>query len=295
MERLRSFLKGEAIFLNEPMSRHTSFKIGGPADIFLEIEDFKDLKSTLDLCKAEGLPVFILGNGSNLLVSDEGLRCVVIHPAGNLAKAEVRGNIIQAGAGLSLAELSVFAAENELSGLEFAGGIPGTVGGGIYMNAGAYGGELKDTVSRVYIYADGELKQFSAAEMEFSYRHSILGSLKEAVVVAGEFELKPDKKEDIYARIQELNGRRREKQPLEYPSAGSTFKRPETGFAAKLIEEAGLKGKSVGGAEVSVKHSGFIINKGNATAKDVKELIAYIQQEVEKKSGVKLYPEVRML
>ena len=295
IEGLQNILCGEAIFLNESMKNHTSFKIGGPAEVFLEVNTSEELLKVADYCKKEGVNFFVIGNGSNLLVSDEGVEGVIIHLSGKLAGARVEGDIVRAGAGLSLAALAAFTVEEELSGLEFAAGIPGSVGGAIYMNAGAYGGEMKDVVTGVYMVVDGELKHFSVAEMEFSYRHSKVSELKNAVVVAAEFKLEKGKKEDIQAKIDELNARRREKQPLEYPSAGSTFKRPETGYASQLIEEAGLKGTRIGGAEVSKKHSGFIINVDNATAKDVKELIACVQKVVDEKSGVKLYPEVKML
>jgi len=295
IEGLQNILCGEAIFLNESMKNHTSFKIGGPAEVFLEVNTSEELLKVADYCKKEGVNFFVIGNGSNLLVSDEGVEGVIIHLSGKLAGARVEGDIVRAGAGLSLAALAAFTVEEELSGLEFAAGIPGSVGGAIYMNAGAYGGEMKDVVTGVYMVVDGELKHFSVAEMDFSYRHSKVSELKNAVVVAAEFKLEKGKKEDIQAKIDELNARRREKQPLEYPSAGSTFKRPETGYASQLIEEAGLKGTRIGGAEVSKKHSGFIINVDNATAKDVKELIACVQKVVDEKSGVKLYPEVKML
>ncbi|MGP1403398.1 MAG: UDP-N-acetylmuramate dehydrogenase [Catonella sp.] len=295
IEGLQNILCGEAIFLNESMKNHTSFKIGGPAEIFLEVNTSEELLKVAGYCKKEGVNFFVIGNGSNLLVSDEGVEGVIIHLSGKLAGARVEGDIVRAGAGLSLAALAAFTVEEELSGLEFAAGIPGSVGGAIYMNAGAYGGEMKDVVTGVYMVVDGELKHFSGAEMDFSYRHSKVSELKNAVVVAVEFKLEKGKKEDIQAKIDELNARRREKQPLEYPSAGSTFKRPETGYASQLIEEAGLKGTRIGGAEVSKKHSGFIINVDNATAKDVKELIACVQKVVDEKSGVKLYPEVKML
>ena len=295
IEGLQNILCGEAIFLNESMKNHTSFKIGGPAEVFLEVNTSEELLKVADYCKKEGVNFFVIGNGSNLLVSDEGVEGVIIHLSGKLAGARVEGNIVRAGAGLSLAALAAFTVEEELSGLEFAAGIPGSVGGAIYMNAGAYGGEMKDVVTGVYMVVDGELKHFSVAEIDFSYRHSKVSELKNAVVVAAEFKLEKGKKEDIQAKIDELNAKRREKQPLEYPSAGSTFKRPETGYASQLIEEAGLKGTRIGGAEVSKKHSGFIINVDNATAKDVKELIACVQKVVDEKSGVKLYPEVKML
>ena len=295
IEGLQNILCGEAIFLNESMKNHTSFKIGGPAEVFLEVNTSEELLKVAGYCKKEGVNFFVIGNGSNLLVSDEGVEGVIIHLSGKLAGARVEGDIVRAGAGLSLAALAAFTVEEELSGLEFAAGIPGSVGGAIYMNAGAYGGEMKDVVTGVYMVVDGELKHFSVAEMDFSYRHSKVSGLKNAVVVAAEFKLEKGKKEDIQAKIDELNARRREKQPLEYPSAGSTFKRPETGYASQLIEEAGLKGTRIGGAEISKKHSGFIINVDNATAKDVKELIACVQKVVDEKSGVKLYPEVKML
>ena len=283
LERLQNILCGEAIFLNEDMKAHTSFKIGGPAEVFLEISDISDLLKVTNLCKEEGVEFFVIGKGSNLLVNDEGVEGVIIHLTGKLAMARIEGDVIRAGAGLSLSELAAFTVEEEYTGLEFASGIPGSVGGAVYMNAGAYGGEMKDVVAGVYIIIDGDLKHYTADEMEFSYRHSKVSQLNNAVVVAADF------------KIDDLNSRRSEKQPLEYPSAGSTFKRPETGYASQLIEEAGLKGARVGGAEVSKKHSGFIINVDNATARDVKELIAYVQKVVEEKSGVKLYPEVKML
>ena len=295
MKGLQNILCGEAIFLNEDMKKHTSFKIGGPAEVFLEIDNIEELIKVTNYCKKEGADFFVIGNGSNLLVADEGVDGVIIHLTGKLAGASVEGDKLRAGAGLSLAALATFTVEKELSGLEFAAGIPGSVGGAVYMNAGAYGGEMKDVVAGVYIIIDGDLKHYTADEMEFSYRHSKVSQLNNAVIVAVDFKLTKGKKEEIQAKIDDLNSRRSEKQPLEYPSAGSTFKRPETGYASQLIEEAGLKGTRVGGAEVSKKHSGFIINVDNATAKDVKELIAYVQKVVEEKSGVKLYPEVKML
>ena len=295
MKGLQNILCGEAIFLNEDMKKHTSFKIGGPAEVFLEINTTEELLKVTNYCKQKGVDFFVVGNGSNLLVADEGVKGVIIHLTGKLAGARVEGDIVRAGAGLSLAALAAFTVEKELSGFEFAAGIPGSIGGAIYMNAGAYGGEMKDVVTGVYLIVDGELKHYSANEMDFSYRHSMLHGLKNAIVVTVEFKFKPGKREDIEGKISELNAKRREKQPLDYPSAGSTFKRPETGYASQLIEEAGLKGTRIGGAEVSKKHSGFIINADNATAKDVKELISYVQKMVEEKSGVKLYPEVKML
>ena len=295
MKGLQNILCGEAIFLNEDMRKHTSFKIGGPAEVFLEINTTEELLKVTNYCKQEGVDFFVVGNGSNLLVADEGVKGIIIHLSGKLAGARVEGDIVRAGAGLGLSALAAFTVEEELSGFEFAAGIPGSVGGAIYMNAGAYGGEMKDVVTGVYMITDGKLKHYSSEEIEFSYRHSKVSELKNAIVVSVEFKFTPGKKEDIQKKINELNAKRSEKQPLDYPSAGSTFKRPETGYASQLIEEAGLKGTRIGGAEVSKKHSGFIINADNATAKDVKELISYVQKVVEEKSGVKLYPEVKML
>ena len=279
---LQNILCGEAIFLNEIMKEHTSFKIGGTAEVFLEVNTIEELLKVTKLCKDEGVDFFVIGNGSNLLIADEGVEGVIIHLSGKLAGARIEGDVVRAGAGLGLAALAAFTVEKELTGA-------------IYMNAGAYGGEMKDVVEGVYMVIDGDLKHFPAKDMDFSYRHSIVPSLKNAVIVAVDFKLTEGKREEIQAKIDDLNARRSEKQPLEYPSAGSTFKRPETGYASQLIEEAGLKGTRIGGAEVSKKHSGFIINVDNATAKDVKDLIAHVQKVVEEKSGVKLYPEVRML
>ncbi len=277
--------------LNEPMHRHTSFKIGGNADVFVSVQTVEEFSLTLKLCKKAEVPVTVLGKGSNLLVSDKGIEGVVICLE-KLNKITVEGEKIKAGAGVSLAALCNFAANEGLSGLEFAFGIPGSVGGAVYMNAGAYGGEIKDVLESVTaVDVDGEILTFSANELCLSYRNSIFHN-NGATVVETVFALKKGIEEEIKAQMSEVMGRRKDKQPLEFPSAGSTFKRPEGYFAGTLIEQCGLKGLTVGGAQVSTKHAGFVINKGGATANDVLELIKKVQQIVFEKTGVTLEPEV---
>ena len=273
------------------MHRHTSFKIGGNADVFVSVQTVEEFSLTLKLCKKAEVPVTVLGKGSNLLVSDKGIEGVVICLE-KLNKITVEGEKIKAGAGVSLAALCNFAANEGLSGLEFAFGIPGSVGGAVYMNAGAYGGEIKDVLESVTaVDVDGEILTFSANELCLSYRNSIFHN-NGATVVETVFALKKGIEEEIKAQMSEVMGRRKDKQPLEFPSAGSTFKRPEGYFAGTLIEQCGLKGLTVGGAQVSTKHAGFVINKGGATANDVLELIKKVQQIVFEKTGVTLEPEV---
>lgn len=293
--KLCGILCDGAVFLEEPMKLHTSFQIGGPCEYFVKISTKKELSEVFTLCKQEEIPFLMIGKGSNLLVKDEGMRGVVGIFTGELAETKREGNILIAGAGISLADLANCSVREELAGLEFSSGIPGTVGGAVFMNAGAYGGEMKDVLLDVEVFLDGEYKIFTKEELKLSYRKSLIQELPGAVVVRARFELLPDKKEEIQARIDELNERRREKQPLELPSAGSTFKRPENGFASKLIDEAGLRGTRIGGAEVSQKHTGFIVNVDDASCEDVKALISYIQKVVYEKSGIRLMPEVRML
>ena len=279
--------------LNEPMSRHTTFKIGGAADVFAMPQTEKDVLFAVSLCRENGVPFYIVGNGSNLLVRDKGFRGVIIRP--DLKELSIDGNKITAGAGTMLGAVARLAADNSLTGLEFASGIPGTTGGGVCMNAGAYGGELKDVIETVEILTrEGEIKTISCAEAEFGYRTS--GIMKTgAIVLETVFALEKGNKDDILDKMNTLNSQRREKQPLEYPSAGSTFKRPEGYFAGKLIDDCGLRGFSVGDAQVSEKHCGFVVNKGNATAKDVLELMEKVSEKVYEKFGVKLEPEVRVI
>ncbi|MBE6954961.1 MAG: UDP-N-acetylmuramate dehydrogenase [Ruminococcaceae bacterium] len=282
--------------LNEPMAAHTTFRIGGPAACMALPQDAQQLKDLLLFAQQRELPVLLLGGGSNLLCPDEGLQALVIKTKEGLTNLERIGkNRIRAHSGVTMARLAQFAAQNGLSGLEFAQGIPGTVGGGIYMNAGAYGGEMcQVVVSSEAVSREGEHRLLRGDEHGFSYRRSVYMDTSD-VIVSAEFELTPDDPALIRERMQDLASRRREKQPLEYPSAGSAFKRPEGAFAAALIDSCGLKGLQVGGAAVSKKHAGFIVNLGGATADDVKRLIALVQQRVEKETGFMLEPEIRIL
>lgn len=283
------------VLVDEPMRRHTTFRIGGPADYLIRPETEEVLRKILALCAEEKLPYFILGNGSNLLVSDQGYRGVIIQIYKNFQQCVTEGNVIRAGAGILLSRLSAAAGEAGLTGLEFASGIPGTLGGAVFMNAGAYGGEMKDILSWADVLdEERKRRRLSAEELELGYRTSRVK--KEGWIVTGaELKLKFGDPEKIREKIEELKAARTSKQPLEYPSAGSTFKRPEGYFAGKLIMDAGLRGFRVGGAQVSEKHCGFVINTGNATAADVRELMRQIQEKVWEKYQVRLEPEVRFL
>lgn len=294
VDKLRNIISEENIYINEPMKKHTSFKIGGPADILVIPQNMIELIDIINLIRDENLPYFILGNGTNLLVTEKGIRGIVIKLSA-LKNISVNGNIIVAEAGAFLSAIANIALANELTGFEFASGIPGTLGGAITMNAGAYGPEIKDVVSKVEaIDRKGVIYEFENELMRFSYRSSII-QLDNLVVLRAWIKLSKGNYEEIKAKMNELNRRRREKQPLEYPSAGSVFKRPSGHFAGKLIEDAGLKGYTIGGAQVSEKHCGFIINKGNATFEDVINLIEYIQKVVKEKFGVELVPEIKIV
>jgi UDP-N-acetylmuramate dehydrogenase len=285
---------------DEPMSRHTTFKIGGDAQFLVKPESIEQIQRAVVFFNEAQIPYFVIGNGSNLLVSDEGLRGVVVVMGENFSGYELvpleAGKMrVHVQAGMLLGKLGNILAANELTGFEFAAGIPGSVGGAVLMNAGAYGGEIKDIfVSATFMNDKGELTELSNEQMRFSYRESIAMHEK-LFVLEAVFELQKGSKEDILAKMKDLAARRREKQPLEYPSAGSTFKRPEGHFAGKLIEDAGLKGFSVGGAKVSEKHAGFVINTGNATAADVVTLTDEIRRKVKEKYQVELELEVRKL
>lgn len=284
------------LFLSEePMSRHTSFHIGGPAEVFIIPANETQAAQALALCRALLVPVYVMGNGSNLLVADEGLRGAVIafsQPMSGISRA---GNTLSAQAGATLSQLCRFAQQQGLSGLEFAWGIPGSVGGAVYMNAGAYGGEIKDVASSVRILdQSGNFCTIPAGEARFIYRGSRFQS-EGQLICGADFVLTPDAPETIDARMKDILARRVAKQPLEYPSAGSTFKRPQNGFAAALIEECGLKGLSAGGAQVSTKHAGFVINTGGATCHDVLALIEAVKSEVCRRTGVLLEPEIKYL
>lgn len=283
------------VWENEPMSKHTSFKIGGPAKLFVSPADSNTLSELITNCKNYDIPTVYFGNGSNILFNDYGFDGVVISTSRMTEISLQDENIIECGSGVKNSVLCQFALENSLSGFEFLWGIPGTVGGAVFMNAGAYGGEIKDViVGCEYITADGEIKEMSSDEMDLSYRHSIF-SENGGIITKVRLRGRLDNKEVIRALMDELMDRRRTKQPLEFPSAGSVFKRPEGYFAAALIEECGLKGESVGGAQVSEKHSGFIINTGNATASDVKQLVEIIKETVFMQKGVQLECEIRVI
>jgi UDP-N-acetylmuramate dehydrogenase len=282
------------IQLDARMSENIYFKVGGPVDILLTPNNVQQLKETITICKENEIPFYVIGNGSNLLVKDGGIRGVVIKLC-ELNKIELIGNKIVAECGALLKDVSMEATEGALSGFQFACGIPGSVGGAVFMNAGAYDGEISFVIESAKVLDDNqEIKILSKEELNLGYRQSLV--MKNGyIVISATFSLIPGEKEKIQARVDELTTRREDRQPLEYPSAGSTFKRPEGFFAGKLIEDAGLKGFSIGGACVSIKHAGFVINKGNGTAKDVLDVIYHVRDEVKKQFGVDLYPEVRIL
>lgn len=288
-------IQTENVKRDVPMAHHTTFKIGGPADLMIEPESVESFARLVKLCHLESVPMMVIGAGSNLLVSDKGIDGVVVKPSEAFDFVSVSGTEITCGSGTSLAKLAKHAQRAGLSGLEFASGIPGYVGGAIYMNAGAYGGEMKDVVMETtYVDEDGNVKTVKGDAHDFSYRHSIFCKEKKYIISA-KLQLVPKNPEEIMKTMQELNARRKEKQPLEKASAGSTFKRPEGFFAGKLIEDAGLKGASVGSASVSEKHAGFVINNGGATCADVVALIQHVQSVVMEKFGVVLEPEVRVI
>ncbi len=275
-----------------PMKEHTTFRIGGPADYYILVHSVKELISTIALCDEYDINYMLIGNGSNLLVSDNGLRKAVIRLGGDFKEISVKGNVVTCGAGATLARLCTFALNNSLSGLEFAYGIPGTVGGAVYMNAGAYGGEMKDALLTVtHLTPSGVVETVLADSVELSYRHSIYCK-NNCIILSADFRLAPDREEDIKARMDDFMNRRVTKQPLDYPSAGSVFKRPEGAFAGALIEQCGLKGVTVGGAQVSTKHSGFIINIGGATCDDVMSLVKKVQDVVKEETGYTLEREI---
>ena len=294
-DRLREILGDGSVFENEPMSRHTTFRIGGPADFFVTPRTPSEISRTLDYCRLEGIPCAVIGNGSNLLVSDEGVRGVVVRLGKEFSRIIAEGETVRAEAGALLSQVAGAAAEAELTGMEFAGGIPGTLGGACIMNAGAYGGEMKQILFEVNaLLPDGTQKIFRQEEMGLGYRTSTF--MKEnLIVLEAVLHLKKGESSRIRAISEELKRKRQEKQPLDLPSAGSTFKRPEGYFAGKLIMDAGLRGYRVGGAQVSEKHCGFVVNTGGATAADVRQLISEVRNIVRDRFGVTLEPEVRFL
>lgn len=292
--RLSNILKPEDIALDEPMKKHTSFKVGGPADILVTPTNYDEVIEIVKLCNQNNVPFYIIGNGSNLLVKDGGIRGVIIKLT-KLNGIRVDGERIIVQGGAELCEVSNKALEASLTGFEFACGIPGSVGGAVTMNAGAYFGEISQVIESAYVLDnEGKTKKLSKEELELGYRFSAVMKYKLTVLEAT-FKLQPGDYNNIKERIDDLTKRRQDKQPLEFASAGSTFKRPEGHFAGKLIEDSELKGVHIGDAEVSTKHSGFIINKGNASAKDVLDLIELVQKRVKEKFGVELHTEVRII
>ena len=294
LEQLAEILPEKNIYINEPMNKHTTFRIGGSADV-LVTPGVSETAEVLRLCKNHDIPVTIIGNGSNLLVGDQGIRGVVIEFGRPAEEIVIQGEQMHVTAGTMLSKAANEAAANGLSGLEFAAGIPGTVGGAVVMNAGAYGGEMKDVIRTVTVLTkEGEKQTLTLEELDLGYRHSCIPE-NNYIVLAAELSLQKADTEQIRTVMADLRERRVTKQPLEYPSAGSTFKRPEGYFAGKLIQDAGLRGYQVGGAQVSEKHCGFVINKGDATARDVRQLITDVQKMVYEEFHVQIEPEVKMI
>lgn len=295
IKAMRMELPEEQVLTDESMARHTTFRIGGNADVFVLPASIEELLAVLKLTKRYSVPLTVLGNGSNVLVRDGGIRGAVVSFGKPFSYIEMEGAHIKAGAGAMLGTVSLFAANHALSGLEFAVGIPGSLGGAVFMNAGAYDGEMSQVISEVTaVTPEGEIRRYRTKEMDFSYRHSVFQQ-NGHIICEIELTLRESKVAAIQEKMAEFTRRRMEKQPLDKPSAGSTFKRPPGFFAGTLIDEAGLKGFTVGGAQVSGKHAGFVINKGGATAADVLSLIEEIQRRIEEKNGIRLTPEIRII
>lgn len=303
MKNYSSYLKEISIYNNaltimenEPMCRHTTMQVGGAADILIIPKNEEGLQRAIHTAKKMEIPYAVIGNGSNLLVRDEGYRGIVFCLVQGLNAIRVDGLTIEAGAGALLSQIAAAALKVSLTGMEFASGIPGSLGGALFMNAGAYGGQISDVVFKTrYLNTDGEIDTLSFDNHQFDYRRSAFKAHPDWIALSSEIKLQTGDYNAIKAKMDDLNGRRRDKQPLNFPSSGSTFKRPEGYFAGQLIEESGLKGFSIGGAQVSEKHAGFVINKGGATCDDVLRLIEHIQNTVMKKFNVALEPEVRVL
>ena len=294
LTELENIMAGSGIFMEEPMKKHTTFRVGGPADVLVQ-PDETALAAILALCRQYYVPYSFIGNGSNLLVGDKGIRGVVIEMTDPMGNIEVDGTKITAQAGAMLSKIANTAASNGLGGMEFAAGIPGSVGGAVVMNAGAYGREMKDIIEKVYVLDEnGAQLELDRDALDLGYRHSCIPE-KKYIVTKVVLELVPRNEAEIRSEMKELNEKRAEKQPLQYPSAGSTFKRPEGYFAGKLIMDAGLRGYQVGGAQVSEKHCGFVINKGDATAADICQLMRDVSDKVQAQFGVVLEPEVKMI
>lgn len=294
-DKLNNVIGKDSILIDEPMSRHTTFRVGGPADFFVTPKAKEEVRDVICICKEAGMPYYIIGNGSNLLVSDAGYRGVIVQIYKEMNEVKVEGDLVKAQAGALLSGIAAKALGAELSGFEFASGIPGTIGGACAMNAGAYGGEMKDVLESVTVLTgEGKIIELGRNELELGYRTSVIAK-KGYIVLGVALKLECGDGEKIKTYMDELKEKRVTKQPLEYPSAGSTFKRPEGYFAGKLIEDAGLRGFQVGGAQVSEKHCGFVINRDHATAADIMELMRQVQIRVKENSGVDLEPEVKRL
>ena len=294
LEEIQKIVSKDKIFTNETMSKHTSFKIGGPAEIFVKINNVEELKLIIKISKQAEVPITVVGNGSNLLVSDDGIRGIVLKIEFDKIEIEESGKL-KVGSGVKLAFLAQKCLKEKLEGFEFASGIPGTIGGAIRMNAGAHGSEMKDIVKKITCMTrDGKIQVISNEEAKFEYRNSIF-SQNDYIILEAEIQLREGNPEEIRSKMDEYATYRKEKQPIEYPSAGSTFKRGNDFITAKLIDECGLKGYQIGGAQVSEKHAGFIINKGNATAEDVKQLMKYVEEQVYNKFGKKIEPEIEII
>lgn len=294
IEQLQCIVGNENLRQMEPMSMHTTFRVGGPADVLVQPQG-EQLAQVIRLCREQEIPYYIVGNGSNLLVGDGGIRGLVIEMGRGQDDILIEGDRVKAGAGMLLSRLANRAAECGLGGMEFAAGIPGTLGGAVVMNAGAYGGEMKDIIESVTVLdSQGDEKELTLEELDLGYRRSCIPE-NGYIVTKAVLKLKPGDEKQIRSRMKELNEMRNSKQPLQYPSAGSTFKRPEGYFAGKLIMDAGLRGYQVGGAQVSEKHCGFVINTGGATAADIRKLMQDVREEVEKQFQVTLEPEVKMI
>lgn len=294
IEVLKKAIGENNVIENEPMSKHTTFRIGGNADIFVTPQSTEDIENVIKIAEKTNTPYYIIGNGSNLLVKDNGIRGIVIQIYKKYSDITVNGNEITVQSGALLSTVAKKAMENSLTGFEFASGIPGTIGGAVCMNAGAYGGEIKDVLVSCKVLKDGKVIELDNEQAGFEYRNSRIMAEK-MIVLEAVLRLEKGNKEEILSKMKELNSQRNTKQPAEFPSAGSTFKRPEGYFAAKLIDDSGLRGFSVGKAQVSPKHCGFVVNNGGATAQEVLELIEKVTEIVYDKFGVRLEPEVRII
>ena len=293
---LEEILSQDSIKYNEPMKKHTTMRVGGPCDCMVEPSSIEEIQKVLEYARKNNIKYYVIGNGSNLLVKDEGVHALIIKIANKFSEVEVNGEYIKAYSGCSVPKLSQIAKENSLSGLEFACGIPGSVGGGIRMNAGAYGSEMVNVVEKVgFLDEDGKLNEIDGKDAHFTYRHSMFVDNPQYVVVYAIYKLVKGNKEEISKIMEENMNSRKQKQPIEYPNFGSVFKRPEGYFVGKLVDDCGLKGYKIGGAQVSTKHSGFMVNIEDATCKDVLDLIEYVKEKVYEKFNVKLQEEVVIL